>query len=75
VSITDGKVHESKIAKSINLAKSQLLLKITLTLTIAGFASFKKKGIYFVTRQKTNATYKITARRQVCPCPWISSKT
>lgn len=65
VSITDGKVHESKIAKSINLAKGSIVVEDRAYTDYRWFCQLQEKGIYFVTRQKTNATYRVTERRQV----------
>lgn len=73
VSITDGKVHESKIAKSINLAKGSIIVEDRAYTDYRWFCQLQEKGIYFVTRQKTNATYKITARRQVNKKQGLSS--
>jgi hypothetical protein len=65
VSITDGKVHESKVAKSINLAKGSIVVEDRAYTDYRWFCQLQEKGIYFVTRQKTNATYRVSERRQV----------
>jgi len=65
VSITDGKIHESKVAKSINLAKGSIVVEDRAYTDYRWFGQLQEKGIYFVTRQKTNATYRVTERRQV----------
>jgi hypothetical protein len=65
VSITDGKVHESKVAKSINLAKGSIVVEDRAYADYRWFCQLQEKGIYFVTRQKTNATYRVSERRQV----------
>jgi hypothetical protein len=65
VSITDGKVHESKVAKSINLAKGSIVVEDRAYTDYRWFCQLQEKGIYFVIRQKTNATYRVGERRQV----------
>jgi putative transposase len=65
VSITDGKVHESKVAESINLAKGSIVVEDRAYTDYRWFCQLQEKGIYFVTRQKTNATYRVSERRQV----------
>ena len=65
VSITDGKIHESKVATSINLAKGSIVVEDRAYTDYKWFSQLHEKGIFFVTRQKTNAVYKVTERRQV----------
>ena len=65
VSITDGKTHESKVATSINLAKGSIVVEDRAYTDYRWFSQLHEKGIFFVTRQKTNAVYKVTERRQV----------
>ena len=65
VSITDGKTHESKVATSIKLAKGSIVVEDRAYTDYRWFSQLHEKGIFFVTRQKTNAVYKVTERRQV----------
>jgi putative transposase len=65
VSITDGKTHESKVATSIKLAKGSIVVEDRAYTDYKWFSQLHEKGIFFVTRQKTNAVYKVTERRQV----------
>jgi hypothetical protein len=65
VSITDGKVHETKVAATINLAKGSIIVEDRAYTDYGWFAQLQQKGIFFVTRQKTNAVYTVTQRRQV----------
>jgi hypothetical protein len=65
VSITDGKVHETKVAATINLAKGSIIVEDRAYTDYGWFAQLQQKGIFFVTRQKTNAVYTVTERRQV----------
>jgi putative transposase len=65
VSITDGKVHETKVAATINLSKGSIIVEDRAYTDYGWFAQLQQKGIFFVTRQKTNAVYTVTERRQV----------
>lgn len=65
VSITDGKTHETKVATSINLEKGSIIAEDRAYTDYKWFAQLQEKGIFFVTRQKTNAVYKVTERRPV----------
>ena len=65
VSITDGKTHETKVAASINLAKGSIVVEDRAYTDYRWFCQLQQKGIFFVTRQKTNAVYTVTERRQV----------
>lgn len=65
VSITNGKTHETKVASSINLAKGSIVVEDRAYTDYNWFCQLQEKGIFFVTRQKTNAVYKVTERRQV----------
>lgn len=65
VSITDGKIHESKVAKSISLAKGSIVVEDRAYTDYKWFCQLQENGIFFVTRQKTNAVYRVTERRQV----------
>jgi putative transposase len=65
VSITDGKVHETKIAKSIRLPKGSIVTEDRAYTDYEWFAQLHENGIFFVTRQKKNAKYRIIERRKV----------
>lgn len=65
VSISDGKTHETKIAKSINLPKGSIVAVDKAYTDYKWFSSLNEKGIFFVIRQKTNAVYKVIKRQQV----------
>jgi len=64
VSITDGKTHEIKVARSINLPKGSIVVEDKAYTDYKWFASLQNKGIFFVTRQKSNASYRVLQR---CP--------
>ena len=65
VSITDGKIHEAKVAKSIHLAKGSIVVEDRAYTDYKWFCQLQENGIFFVTRQKTNAVFRVTERRQV----------
>ena len=65
VSITDGKTHESKVAKSIKLSKGSIVVEDRAYTDYRWFCQLQENEIVFVTRQKTNAVYRVTERRQV----------
>ena len=73
VSITDGKTHETKVATSINLAKGSIVVEDRAYTDYKWFCQLQEKGIFFVTRQKTNAVYKVSERRQVNKKQGLSS--
>jgi len=65
VAFTDGKIHETKVAKSINLEKGSIIAEDRAYTDYKWFAKLQEKGIFFVTRQKTNAVYRVVERRIV----------
>lgn len=65
VSISDGKTHEIKIAKSINLPKGSIVAVDKAYTDYKWFSSLHEKGIFFVIRQKSNAVYRVIKRQQV----------
>ncbi len=65
VSITDGKTHEIKVAKSIRLPKGSIVVEDRAYTDYKWFANLHQEGIFFVTRQKSNAVYRISERRSV----------
>ena len=65
VVITDGKTHETKVAESINLDKGSIIAEDRAYTDYKWFAKLQENGIFFVTRQKTNAVYRVFERRSV----------
>jgi len=65
VAITDGKIHETKVAKSIHLDRGSIVAEDRAYTDYKWFANLQEKGIFFVTRQKTNAVYRVIERRAV----------
>jgi len=65
VSITDGKTHESKVAKSISLTKGSIVVEDRAYTDYKWFSKLHENGIFFITRQKSNAVYRVVERRVV----------
>ena len=73
VSITDGKTHETKVFKSLNLPKGSIVVEDRAYTDYQWFNNLQQNGIFFVTRQKTNAVYRVTERRLVNKSQGLSS--
>ena len=65
VSITDAKTHETKIAPNISLPKGSIIAGDKAYTDYKWFSQLQQKGVFFVTRQKTNAVYRVIERRVV----------
>lgn len=65
VSITNGKVHEVNMAKKLSLAKGSIVVMDRGYTDYSWYNALHNKGIWFVTRQKRNATFKVVKRRAV----------
>ena len=63
--ISDGKKHEIRVAKSLTLPKGSIVAVDRAYTDYQWFGSLVAAGIYFVIRQKRNATYRIITRRDV----------
>jgi putative transposase len=61
--VTDGKIHESKVANSIHFPKGSIVAEDRAYTDYKWFAQLCEKGIFFVSRQKSNAVYRIAQRR------------
>jgi hypothetical protein len=56
--ISDGKKHEIRVAKSLRLPKGSIVAVDRAYTDYKWFASLVESSVYFVTRQKRNATYR-----------------
>ena len=63
--ITDAKTHESRISKSLELPKGSIVVFDKGFIDYAWFRDLAGKGVFFVTRLKKNAVYKLLERRPV----------
>ena len=65
VTITDGKTHDVTIGRTLDLPAGSIVAIDRAYVDYAWFNTLNDKGIFFVTRQKRNATYRIIERRKV----------
>lgn len=65
VDISNAKTHESRMAKSLSLPKGSIVTFDKGYICYSWFRMLCAKGIFFVTRLKDNATYKLIERRPV----------
>lgn len=65
VTVTDAKTHESRIAQSLGLPKGSIVVFDKGFISYSWFRTLGEKAIFFVTRLKRNAVYKLLERRPV----------
>ena len=65
VAITDGKTHETKVAHSLRLPKGSIVAEDRAYTDYSWFTDLHQNGVFFVTRQKSNALYRVIERRSV----------
>ena len=63
--ITEGKVHEIKIAREVSLPRGSIVVIDRGYVDYKLFGRWTEEGIYFVTRQKDNADYRVVEQRQL----------
>lgn len=63
--ITEGRVHESRVARSLRLEPGTILVFDRGYTDYAWFSALHADGVYFVTRMKDNADYEVVERRAV----------
>ncbi len=71
--MTTGKVHEQSVAPSIPLERGDVAVFDRGYNSFAWYKSLDDKGVFFVTRQKKNACYAVTDRRDTSRFENISS--
>ena len=71
--ITTGKVHEQRVAPHVPLDAGDVAVFDRAFMNFSWFATLCEKGIYFVTRLKKNATYRVIERRSTAHLKYISS--
>jgi IS4 transposase len=64
-SIGEGNIHEINIARELSLPKGSILAIDMGYTDYAQFAVWTRDGVYFVTRQKDNAAYRVIEEREV----------
>ena len=65
VDISNAKTHESRMAKSLSLPKGSIVTFDKGYIAYSWFQLLATKGIFFVTRLKDNAVFKLLERRPV----------
>lgn len=73
VHVTTGKVHEQKVAPLIPLEKGDVVVFDRGFTDFSWYASLLERDIYFVTRLKKNADFKVVERRKTTHLKNISS--
>ncbi|MFN3480949.1 MAG: IS4 family transposase [Thermodesulfovibrionales bacterium] len=63
--VTEGKMHEINIAKRLSFPKGSIVVIDRGYVDYALFAKWTEEGVYFVTRQKDNADFKIFSKNPV----------
>jgi hypothetical protein len=65
VSISDGKKHDVTVARALELPAESIVVMDRAYVDYSWFNSLNNNGVFFVTRQKRNAIYRIIERRDV----------
>ena len=65
VTVTDAKTHESRMAKALELPKGSIVVFDKGYISYLWFRLLDVAGVFFLTRLKKNATYKLLERRPV----------
>jgi len=65
MTVTDGKVHDVTVGRTLKLPQQSIVVFDRGYTDYTWYNLLNDNGIFFVTRQKTNATYNIIERRQV----------
>ncbi len=63
--VTTGKVHETQVAPSVPLEKGDVAIFDRGYTDFSWYKSLDDKGVFFVTRTKRNACYRVAERRDV----------
>jgi IS4 transposase len=65
VVVTEGRVHESRVARSLRFEPGTIVVFDRGYTDYAWFAALDADGVFFVTRMKDNADYEVVERRPV----------
>ena len=65
VAVTEGRTHEVNIARNLTLPKGSIVVFDRGYTDYAWYNHLNDRGIYFVTRQRKNAGYRVSARHSV----------
>ncbi len=72
ISITEGSIHEVNIGKLMNFPKGSIIAMDKGYNDYSWYKQLTDKGIFFVTRLKTNAKYRVVSRRSVLKSKGLS---
>ena len=73
VTMTDGKTHDLTVARALHLPKGSIVVMDRGYNDYAWYNQLNNKDIYFVTRLKTNARYRVIERRKVLKTKGLTS--
>lgn len=73
VTVTDGKVHDVTVGRTLQLPKASIVVFDRAYTDYTWYNLLNKNGIFFVTRQKSNATYELIERRSVSKTQGLTS--
>jgi hypothetical protein len=73
VTVTNAKTHESRMSKNLELPKGSIMVFDRGYIDYSWFWSLGIQGVFFVTRLKKNAVYKLLERRPVNRKTGVSS--
>ena len=65
VTVTEARTHESRMTKALELPKGSIVVFDKGYISYSWFRLLHEKGVFFVTRLKQNAVYKLLERRPV----------
>ena len=65
VMVTDGKTHDVTVARTLDLPAESIVVMDRAYNDYSWFNALNEKGIFFVTRQKRNALYRVVERHDV----------
>jgi hypothetical protein len=65
VQVSEARKHEVTIARCLNFPKGSIVVFDRGYVDYAWYQQLNNKGVFFVTRLKSNADYRVTERRQV----------
>jgi hypothetical protein len=72
ITVTEGSVHEVNIGKLLNFPKGSIIAMDKGYNDYSWYKQLTDKGIFFVTRLKTNAKYRVVSRRSVLKSKGLS---
>lgn len=73
MTVTEGKLHDVTVGRTLKLPKQSLVVFDRGYTDYRWYNSLNDNGIFFVTRQKANATYEVTERRPVSTAQGLTS--